>query len=212
VHLDDRIRAAGRAVTLQSSNDMTNNSAHPRRFRTFAIAALLLVIVTSVIAFALERRRHTWFNGVDIRGSAAFRDRTIDAMKLLQTKSPSDFDEVCAIVTQIREDDRSGTDVERARVSIAKPSSMNVSLAWYASVLVHETHHARLYKTEHKHRDGDAVFAAEIECINIQLAALKRVGGDEREIAWLTSKVDGHHPDVDHDGRYTWDDYYKRDW
>jgi hypothetical protein len=192
---------------------MTNSPAHRRRrFRTFAFVALVVVIVASAISLALERRRHTSFNGIDIRGSIAFRDRTIDAMKLLQAKSPSDFDDVCAVVTQIREDDRSGTDVERARVSIAKASSMNVSLAWYASVLVHETHHARLFKTEHKHRDGDAVFAAEIECINLQLASLKRVGGNEREIEWLTSKLDGHHPDVDRDGRYTWVYYYKRDW
>jgi len=137
---------------------------------------------------------HVSLLGIDIKGSAAFRARTIAALQVLQSKSPGDFDEVRAVITQVREDARSGTEVETGRVTIAKPSSIDVSLAWYASVLAHEAHHARLYRTEHKHREGDAVFTAEVDCIKVQLDVLKNVGGTESELAWLRSKLDGRYP------------------
>ena len=183
----------------------------PRR-RILQWSALLVLVAAGAFTFALERSTHASFGGIDIKGSVAFRARTIEALRLMQSDAPREFDEVCAVVTQIRQDARSGTDVETGRVTIANASSLDVSLAWFASVLAHEAHHARLFRIERKHRQGNEVFTAEIDCINVQLEVLKRLGGNEREIDWLASKRDGHHPDMDHDGKYTWDDYYKRDW
>lgn len=185
---------------------MTPAARRVLRWIAFAIAC------AGVLMFAYERSTHASFGGIDIKGSAAFRARTIAALQLLRSKSPSDFEEIRAVVTQVREDARSGTDVQTGRVTIAAASSLNVSLAWYASVLAHEARHARLYQIERKHREGDAVFAAEVDCIKRQLDALRKVGGTERELAWLTSKLDGRYPDVDHDGKYTWRDYYERKW
>ena len=125
---------------------------------------------------------------------------------------PADFSRVAEVVNDIRQSERSGTEVDRGRVSIANASSLDVSLAWYASVLAHEARHVRLYLIEGKHRTGNAVFEAEVDCNTVQMRVLQRVGGSDKELAWLARQVDGRHPDVDGDGKYSWEDYYQRKW
>jgi hypothetical protein len=158
------------------------------------------------------RSKSREISGIRVRGSEAFVERTTAAMELLRRNSRADFDEVCAVVSAIEQAERSGTDVQTGRLSLAPASSLDCSLQWYASVLVHEAHHARLYRTEGTERTGDGVFTAEVECIGVQRTALRNVGGNAYELAWLKSQSDGRYPDVNHDGKYDWDDYNARHW
>ena len=91
------------------------------------------------------------------------------------------------------------------------------SVAWTASVLVHESNHNRQYRDDlanHGHPVAAESYTgveAELACNQVQLRALERVGGTPREIVYLKSQ-DGKHFDVDGDGDYDWDDYRLRRW
>jgi hypothetical protein len=181
-----------------------------KRCKVIAITTATIVVVACAVG------AFWWINrgslASQIHGSPAFRERTTLALALLRSRAPEDYAEVCTVVKRITEADRSGTHVETGYIDIAAPSSLDVSLAWYASVLVHEARHVRLYLIEGTHRSGKAIFDAEVDCNNVQLAALRKVGGSPREIAWLISLMDGQHPDVDGDGNYSWEDYHRRRW
>ena len=179
-----------------------------------AVVVLALAVGAAVVytrGLALAAPHVELVGGVRVSGSRAFCNRTVAAMELLRTGAPADFATVCSVVALIEEADRSAAMVESGTVCIAAPTS-GASPAWYASVLAHEAHHVTLYRTEGRHRVGNAVFEAEVECNRLQADVLRRVGGTAYELQWLASQSTGRHPDVNGDGTYDWDDYRARKW
>ena len=168
--------------------------------------------VIGVVALRGPDRGTVEVSGIRVVGSGQFRARTVAALDLLRTADPAAYREVCAVLTSVEEGDRSGVEVELGRVQIAPATFDGGSREWYASVLAHEAHHARLYRDEGRHRTGEAVFEAERLCNELQLGVLRRVGGRAYEVQWLQSQNHGRHPDVNGDGTYGWDDYYARKW
>ena len=155
--------------------------------------------------------------GPAVAGDAAFVEKVGGALRLLAEKSPEEFAFVVEQVRLFRQAEPSGTHVADGLcvVDLGGPTA-GASVAWVASVLVHESNHNKQYRdalATGRPVDPAAYtgVAAERACNAVQLIALRRVGGTAAEIEHL-SRQDGGHFDVDGDGDYDWDDYRLRKW
>jgi hypothetical protein len=147
-----------------------------------------------------------------IEGNAAFipdeefKAGIQQALDLLKEKAAVHYTSVTTYVDKIRADGVSGTFVRRAIVDIARPT-FDYSLTWLASVLVHETRHISLFRSNQEYEGKEA----ELECNRVQLEALRLIGAPQHEIAGLLAQ-NGEHYDRDGDGKYTRRDDKLRTW
>lgn len=149
---------------------------------------------------------------IRIEGTRPFQNQIAAALELLSKKARSDFEFVKKYVGKIRQNERSGMFwyENPPAIQISDRTAMT-SLTWCASVLVHETCHAQYFLTsESKDRPLDAQHQ-ELSCNQIQLSALRKIGGPASEIKYL-SNLDGMHFDTNHDGQFTEEDYKLRNW
>ncbi len=163
-------------------------------------------------------RAETAHLGIEIRGSERFVRETREALDLLRTRCPAEFDSVQRSIGRIRESRRSGMDVHASPPTLGvSEQSSSYSPTWYASVIAHDAHHATAY-FDHLSRNGppvpDAVWVgteAEAAANRFQLGVLEALGAPQHEIAYLGS-LDGSHHDVNRDGTYDQRDYDARSW
>ena len=158
------------------------------------------------------------YDGIEIEGNDVFCGRIVAALELLKISAPDYYTFVLDEVRLIRQFQRSGTNVESGRCIVdLSEVTVSPSVTWTACVIVHESVHNWQYRNYMVTQglpvapDAYSGVTAELECIAVQLRALKLIGGPEWEIAHLEAQ-DGRHFDLDGDGDYDWDDYYLRIW
>lgn len=191
----------------------------------FIFIAVLLFSVSDIVA----QQKPLVFEGFIIEPNKnfinedVFIDKVKKAILLLKTKSPDEFKVMQKVIGKIRASRASGANFneEIMTIEIAK-LTFDASLEWLASVFIHETQHIKKYKDTGK-KFGDAhlmkdkkkalqvMIEEELECNQVQLVALKNVGGTQREIDYLKAQK-GDHFDIDKDGDYDEDDYRQRNW
>jgi len=74
-------------------------------------------------------------------------------------------------------------------------------------VIIHESIH--FWQKRSGHYQAGQV--AELEANRYQLGVLQLVGAPQSEITYMQSQ-NGGHADLNGDGEYTWEDYYRRNY
>jgi hypothetical protein len=191
--------------------------------------ALLYSVICLIFVNSLAAQTPLKIDGIIIETNSNFIDGTAfttkinQAIQLLKLKAPAEFETIKSVIGKIRTTQISGANFneEIMTIDIAKVT-FDASLEWLASVLVHETNHIKKYKDTgkkfgdaHKMSDKKAALQVmineELECIKLQVIVLEKVGGKKYEIDYLKSQK-GDHFDIDKDGKYTENDYKKRNW
>jgi len=138
-----------------------------------------------------DRRQSDIVDGVELRGSAAFRARTREALELLRLSPMYGAERVHIAV--IRQGRRSGM-----KAWLTKPTFMvgkmtwRHSVIWYAGAIAHDAFHAKLYcdakgGNPGKEPDSDAWTGAgaEKQCLAFQRQVLVELNADEKIIAYI---------------------------
>lgn len=147
-----------------------------------------------------------------IQGDAAhipheeFVRKIREACVLLRDRAGARYTTLYNNVIKIRAFNRSGADVSRSNIDIAR-ATFNASLTWLASVLIHESYHIVQYKAGRTYSGT----AAEQECNAIQLEVLRLIGAPQNEITYMLSQT-GNHFDLNGDGVYDRRDYELRNY
>ena len=136
---------------------------------------------------AQEEYRVTGEFGIVLRGSAEFITRTEKALALLRGSAV--FEEVRPFLAVIQQAKWSGVSAYRCKPMffVGKPTWQADSL-WYASGIVHEAYHMKLYH-ENRNKSGFLCFRyteptawagkqAEQKCCEFQLRFLREAGAD----------------------------------
>ena len=135
-----------------------------------------------------------------------FRPKVQKCLDLLRSKAGAYSTWFDAYNLKIRAAAISGANFADGAIDIAQ-GTFNASETWLASVIIHETSHFWQYRTG-KYEAG---VKAESEANRYQLGVLQLVGAPDSEITHM-QRQDGGHADRNGDGKYTWEDYYKRDY
>lgn len=183
-----------------------------------ATVAFLSTIVTVVFALrALAQPQHVLVDGIVIRGSPEFIERTRSALALLKSSYLDAYMQLTKHVLTIEEHDKSGANVWARTIQVGNRTS-DYSLTWYASSLVHDCRHVSQYQDYLAAYPGRTVppevytsQEAELDCMRRQIEALIRMKAPQHEIDWA-QKQDGTFSDTNRDGLYDKKDYKKRDW
>jgi len=147
-----------------------------------------------------------------VEGNAAFipddefKKGIQNALDLLKENAGANYAIVTANVNKIVAFDKSGSDVYKSMIQIARPT-FNSSNTWLASVLVHESCHIVQHNTKKKWTGLEA----EKECNKIQLETLRLIGAPQNEITYMLSQT-GEHFDENGDGKFNKKDYELRDY
>lgn len=155
---------------------------------------------------------------VEVKGSAEFRTQIEAALKLIKEKAPEAYALVQNNVAIITEGERSGMWAYKnpPTYEISKTSAFH-SVTWCAGAIAHDAYHSKLYHdyvtAKGKPVPAEIWTGQEVEkiCIAFQLSVLKKIGGPKDEVDYCL-KLNGKHYDVNQDGKYTWEDYFKRKW
>lgn len=154
-----------------------------------------------------------------IRGDRDFEGRVRQAVMMLSLADPEGLAVVEGHVGVIRQFDPSGMGAfeNPPRMDLGMVT-VNASLTWLASVLVHEAHHSRMYAQAkgtapdaEPEYDAWAGFDAERACNEVQMQSLLRLAAPLREVEHLAAQ-DGRHGDMNGDGKLDWEDYRLRNW
>jgi hypothetical protein len=188
----------------------------PRHHRVPVALACILVILINIsywgVCRALRNSHHIYrvvIDGIQVQGSEEFIKSTHQAMALL-SKRPS-FEEVRPYIARIDEADSSGmeADADIPTFHVGKATWQSEPI-WYASTIVHDGYHSKLY---HLHRSHFLWFdntrpeawigkEAEKKCLNLQLQALQELNADAETKQYVETLM----------ANPTYQDEAKRDW
>ena len=137
------------------------------------------------------RRQSEIVDGIEVRGRAAFRAHTREAMELLRLSAS--FGAARDHVAVIRQGRRSGMKAWAVKPTFTVgKATWNHSALWYAGAIAHDAYHAKLYcdAKDGKHRkepDNNAWTGAEAEkqCLAFQRRVLVELNADEKIIAYI---------------------------
>lgn len=157
---------------------------------------------------------NTGSTGIVIEGNTQFikepdfSNKIGQALDLLFKKAPSAHTIIKNHVGKVRAFSKSGANVylKPITIDVAK-STFDASLCWLASVLAHESIHAKQYVEKRNYTEKPA----EQEANGHQLEVLRLIGASQHEIAYMLTQT-GDHYDVNKDGVYDEKDYQLRDY
>ena len=137
-----------------------------------------------------------------------FTEKVNKAIDLLKKKAPGAHTILMTHVGKVRAFSKSGANIylKPITIDVGKPT-FDASLTWFASMLAHESIHAKQY-VEKKDYSGQA---AELTANAHQIEVLRLIGAPQSEITYMLS-LDGNHFDVNKDGVYDHKDYELRNW
>ena len=134
--------------------------------------------------------------GIEIQGSEEFSVRTKEALKvLIPTQS---FREIKPYISIIKEAQRSGMQVygEKPTYEVGEKTWKH-SVAWYASTIVHDGYHSKLYHDAKAKNNGNepgpeiwSGTKAEKNCLKFQLKALEELKADEYIINYIKKEIE----------------------
>ena len=141
----------------------------------------------------IRETRKTKEQPIKIIGDEEFIQRTQEALTLIKEKSPRSYAIVTNYLSVIRRGEQSGIQAS------AEPPTYYVGLrtaeselTWYASCIVHDATHSKLYrdyrKKHKRERVPDEIYrgrSGENACISVQQDFYRDVGGFEKKIQYL---------------------------
>ena len=151
----------------------------------------------------------TGTTGIVIEGNAQyikepdFSEKIGKALEILFKKAPCAHTIIKNNVGKVRAFSKSGANVylKPITIDIAKPT-FDASVCWLASVLAHESIHAKQYNEKKSYTE----LSAEQEANGHQLEVLRLIGASQHEIAYMLTQA-GDHYDINKDGVYDQKDY-----
>ncbi len=157
-------------------------------------------------------------SAIEIRGNQKYKRQVQACLNLLATKAPQDYALVKRYVGVISQGDRSGMWAWETppRYEMSDTTAYH-SLTWCAGTIAHDAYHSFLYQrhkgVSSKQPDYDkwAGPGAERKAIEFQVKVMKKIGASDHQINYLKS-LDGHHGDVNKDGKLDKQDYKLRNW
>jgi hypothetical protein len=149
------------------------------------------------------------YRDIEIKGSDEFVTQIRTSLSLLAADAPEEFESIATYVKRVEQHPRSGMDVHQdvPTYQLTAKTAFH-SATWCAGVIAHESHHSKLF------HDGDYEYGMskeELACNAFQMRVMTKIGAPQHELKYLAS-LDGTHFDADGDGKYTADDYRRRDW
>jgi hypothetical protein len=191
-----------------------------RKQRELALSAMRQVNALS----SIEIPRTGELFGISVSGSDKFRLQIARALLLLKLADPETHIHVTNAIGIIRQDSRSATFVTNTPPLVTLSStSAFYSVTWCAGVLAHEARHVEIAR-----RDGTtnafrpyyggplppgykAFQRNESDCLRVQAKVLRHIGAPQSEVRY-TESLTGTHFDVNHDGRWDFEDYKAQNW
>ena len=153
------------------------------------------------------------YNGISIRGSQQFIDRTKPALDLLE--SSKSFQEIKGYIRIVGEGLTSGMHAESEYPTFeVGNSTSSANPKWYASCIAHDTYHSKLYKegqslglTGNELRRHWTGRTSESKCLSFQKQVLVEIEANNGEIEYINKLI--KNPHVDNED-YTYSDYLSR--
>lgn len=137
-----------------------------------------------------------------------FSNKIGQALDLLYRKAPSAHTILKNHVGKVRAFSKSGANVYLKPITIdIAQATFDASVCWLASVLAHESIHAKQYTEKRNYTET----AAEQEANGHQLEVLRLIGASQHEIAYMLTQA-GDHYDINKDGVYDQRDYDLRNY
>ncbi|HET8564339.1 MAG TPA: hypothetical protein VFM35_10745, partial [Candidatus Binatia bacterium] len=152
--------------------------------------APLLHLSSSQVMTIFRRSQSEFIDAIEVRGNAAFRSDTQEALALL--RSSSLFSGLRKYLPMIQQGKRSGMRAwaKKPTFVVGKPTWQHSAL-WYAGAIAHDAYHAKLYQ-EAKQKSGREPEAdywtgeeAEKKCLDFQRRILMELKADEKTIAYI---------------------------
>ncbi len=129
--------------------------------------------------------------GIEIRGDAEFRIRSLESLSLLWRARASELiHPYIAVIQQAR---RSGMKawLERPTLTVGRATWQHSAL-WYAGAIAHDAYHSKLYQEAKKALGGAAPDAdawtgvtAERQCLEFQRQVLQQLDADSTMLAYI---------------------------
>jgi hypothetical protein len=163
-------------------------------------------------------RRSDLMHGIEIRGGAAFRRRTREALALLRPLP--EFSLIRAHLAVIRHGKRSGMRAWAARPTfmVGAPTWKHSAL-WYAGAIAHDAYHAKLYRdakiacpTAEPRADEWTGAAAERTCLAFQRRVLAALDADATILRYIENCAKNPTYQGSNKGWRGWLDYHRRWW
>ncbi len=153
-----------------------------------------------------------------ISGDKKFINQTNAALNLLKSKAPSDYAMVITYIGKIQQHNFSGMAAYETPPTYKVGTTANASVTWYASTIVHDAYHSKLYHDylyTYKEAVPDEVWTgmdAEMKCLEAQIQTLIHMKAPKMEIDHAISLRGTNWWDLNEDGIYDAQDEKLRDW
>jgi hypothetical protein len=194
-------------------------SAFMKNWNPCLFALIVSITFLNVVSLLeAESKEDRGKSAPKVTGTAQVCAQVEAALILVREKAPDVHDLIQKNVAIIAEGKRSGMWAYKnpPTYEISNTSAL-YSIPWCAGTIAHDAYHSKLYH-DYLNAKGapvpDEVWTgveAERLCIAFQLSVLRKIGAPKHEIEYCI-RLNGRHYDVNKDGRYDWDDYFKRKW
>lgn len=121
------------------------------------------------------------FKKIKIIGSKRFITQTKNALNLIREKSKRDFTRIQKYLKTIRQSSESAMILEKAQFNVSVVSAFH-SVEWYASIIVHDTHHYYLHTIKKFFWEKKNFKEHERLCLAEQTRFLKKIKAPQKMI------------------------------
>ena len=126
------------------------------------------------------------YESFKIRGSPTFKEKSIDALKWIKTKSPKDYSKIKRYLKGIKQSNHSYMGLKDGIFRVSKTSAYH-SVEWYAGIIIHDVHHYYLHNIEQFKWISKNFKKHEHLCFDEQLKFLKKI----KAPLWIIKHVEG---------------------
>lgn len=168
--------------------------------------------------FVPTRQVSRQVDGIEIRGSREFIERTHESLNLLYPLP--EFALIRDHLAVIRQARRSGMKAWLAKPTFAVgKATWKHSALWYAGAIAHDAYHTKLYRDAERAltaappaADRWTGAAAERQCLEFQIEVLRQLGADDDTLGYLEICRENPTYQGRNRGWASWLDYRKRRW
>lgn len=195
-----------------------------------ALCTVAILIVVGVIAFrvvptlidkttestappvaATPEEPATFQTSIQIKGDAACKSSTLDALKLLNDSAPTHYATAIKYIGII-ECAPQGSGMfaaENPPRQLVGDNARSAGAVWYAGGIVHESCHSKLYHDYKAAHPGQLVppdawsgESAEKTCLDFQYDALTKVGGTQDQLDYIKNVINTKYYEVSYSQRW----------
>ncbi|MCL4517058.1 MAG: hypothetical protein M1379_15950 [Firmicutes bacterium] len=189
---DLRLTDYPRYTVVQRKISMVNNSSalvegtlQIRRSSATATVDSINSMVWTLVKYAagwqIVSTETRTSQALTITGAAAYRQKVLAALDLLQNRAPKYLTQVKSSLVAIHESQRSGAQVQIHTFELSDATLQASDSYWIASVIVHDAYHVTQYLQGRPYSGQQA----EVEALAQQKAALIAMGAPQRYIDYV---------------------------